>query len=210
MLTWAKIKPKSFRDQSAGLESKKYLAAFEFPIKFSIPSLSCCSPRVGTAGHSWGMGWAVWGQGWASPGVLGAQGFLLEMHLLFHTLPQRTGTRWEDKGQWTSLETREVSTASTFRHWTGDPMKLFHLHPQRCSGATWSFQPELFDNSTTSYLPSLALMSFYFIHVFRHFYIIEKWEGNRHKTVFKSSCLNSDLYFCLFDHTYPAVLLSLA
>lgn len=32
-LLGAKIKPKSFRDQSADLKSKKYLAAFEPPFK---------------------------------------------------------------------------------------------------------------------------------------------------------------------------------
>lgn len=51
---------------------------------------------------------------------------------------------------------------------------------------------------------ALALVSSRFIHIFRHFYIIEKLGKICIKQSLKVLAINSDLYFCLFDPYIPS------
>lgn len=124
----------------------------------------------------------------------------------------RASTHWGDKGQQTGLATREFPRPGPSAMGTDDPRKLCNLHLR---GSLVKPGPSNLNYFTILRIciflvpQALALMSFYLIHIFRYFYIMEKWGEIGTKQCLK---VLAEIQICTFafsNHTYPAVLLSL-
>lgn len=88
------------------------------------------------------------------------------------------GTRQQDKGQQTRLAAREVSSARTFSHWNSWPHKTVQspsLEVLWCNLGLPTWITSQFYSFTFSFFPMLWFSwASTFIHIFRHFYIMEK------------------------------------
>lgn len=193
---------------------------FPLNFKFHLSPIALHGAWVGTDGHSWGTGCTALAcclttparAGWAQECWEPVQSTRISPGNA-SPLPYpatRTGT-WSvkqsqahaGKTRDNKLATREVSAIRTFSHWN----RWSHKGVQSPSlKVPWSFQPELLYNSTTSsLLPSMLCSHELLLH--SHFQALlhyRKMGGNRHKTIFKSYCTNSDLYFCLFEPYIPS------